>query len=143
MSFSRGRARRPVQNHELNYVLRTLKRSPWFTATVVLTLALGIGATTAIFGIVDAVLLRPLPYPESDRLVEPYHTLPGIGIPYAAQSRGTYFQYSRTAHSLQSLAVWGPAFVNVADAQGTGEPERIHATRITANLLSTLRVLPE
>src|SRR5690348_9355877 len=89
--------------NEVRYVLRSLRRSPLFTATVVLTLALGIGATTAIFGIVNAVLLRPLPYPESDQLIEPYHTLLGIGIPYAAQSRGTYFHYARTAKTLQSI----------------------------------------
>src|SRR5690348_4171828 len=113
-----------IEAHELRYVLRSLKRSPLFTVTVVLTLALGIGATTAVFGIVNAVLLRPLPYAESDRLVEPYHTLLGIGIPYAAQSRGTYFHYSRTAHTLQSIAAWAPATVNLTDISGSAEPER-------------------
>ena len=132
-----------MQNLELNYVFRTLRRSPLFTTTVVMTLALGIGATTAIFGIVNAVLLRPLPYPESDRLVEPYHTLLGIGIPYAGQSRGTYFHYARTARALQSIAAWAPVTVNLADARGIAEPERVNAARITANLLTTLRVLPE
>jgi predicted permease len=132
-----------IRYHEARYVLRSLKRSPLFTATVVVTLGLGIGATTSIFGVVNAVLLRQLPYPESDRLVEPYHTLPGIGIPYTAQSRGTYFHYARTTRTLQSIAAWAQATVNLADVRGTAEPERIHAARITANLLSTLRVLPE
>lgn len=129
--------------NEVLYVLRSLRRSPLFTATVVLTLALGIGATTAIFGIVNAVLLRPLPYPESDRLVEPYHTLPGIGIPYVAQSRGTYFHYARTAKTLQSIAAWTQTTVNLVDMSGSAEAERVHAARITATLLPTLRVQPE
>ena len=132
-----------IGRNEVRYVLRSLSRSPLFTATVVLTLALGIAATTAIFGIVNAVLLRPLPYPGSDRLVEPYHTLLGIGIPYAAQSRGTYFHYARTARTLQSIAVWAPSTVNLADMSGSNEPERVHAARITATLLPTLRVQPE
>jgi len=132
-----------MRNHEVRYVLRSLKRSPLFTSTVVLTLALGIGATTAIFGIVNAVLLRPLPYAESDRLVEPYHTLLGIGIPYAAQSRGTYFHYAHTARTLQSIAVWMQTTVNLADNGGSAEAERVHAARITATLLPTLRVQPE
>jgi putative ABC transport system permease protein len=130
-------------SNEVRYVLRSLRRSPLFTTTVVLTLALGIGATTSIFGIVNAVLLRPLPYPESERLVEPYHTLLGIGITYAAQSRGTYFHYTRTARTLESIAAWAPTTVNLADMSGSAEPERVHAARITATLLPTLRVQPE
>ena len=127
---------------ELSLSLRSLRRSPLFLAATTLTLALGIGAATAVFGVVDAVLLRPMPFPNADRLVVPSHALPGLGIPWAGQSRGTYFHYRRTARSLQSLAGYRSDPVNLADAGGTGEAERAHAAQITANLLPTLGVAP-
>jgi putative ABC transport system permease protein len=128
---------------ELKRALRSLRRSPLFLATTTLTLALGIGAATAIFGVVNAVLLRPLPYPEADRLVVPYHTLQGLGIPFAGQSRGTFFQYQRTVRSFQSIAGYRPNSVNLEETATGGEAERLDAASITANLLSTLGVSPE
>src|SRR6478752_4803547 len=64
---------------DLGFGVRMLRKSPGFTAIVVLTIALGIGATTAIFGVVDATLLHPLPYPDSDQLVQIVDDLPGVG----------------------------------------------------------------
>lgn len=127
---------------ELKQAVRSLRRAPLFLVATTLTLALGIGAATSVFAIVDAVLLRPLPYPNADRLVAPYHTLTGIGISFAAQSRGTYFHYARTVHSLQSIAAYRLSSVNLADATSTAEPERAHASQVTANLLSTLGISP-
>lgn len=128
---------------ELKQALRSLRRSRLFLVATTLTLALGIGAATSVFSIVDAVLLRPMPYPNADRLVVPYHTLLGLGIPYAAQSRGTYFHYRRTVRSLQEIAGYRLTSVNLADATGIAESERAHAASISANLLATLEVAPE
>lgn len=131
-----------MESLELKGALRSLRRSPLFLATTTLTLALAIGATTAIFGIVNAVLLRPLPYPMADRLVVPYHTLPGLGIAFAGQSRGTFFHYQRTIHSFQSIAAYRPTSVNLEEGALGGEAERVDAASITADLLSTLGVSP-
>jgi len=131
-----------ISSIELKQVTRSLRRSPVFTITVVATLALGIGATAAVFSLVNAVLLRPLPFRDAGRLVSIAHTLPGLGIPFAAQSRGTYFHYRRTTHTLQAMAAYKIASVNIADVAGTGEAERAHAAFITASLLPTLGVMP-
>jgi hypothetical protein len=64
----------------LRHVLRRLRRAPMFTAVTLLTLAAGVGANTAIFSVLEGVLLKPLPYPRADRLVGVWHTAPGIGI---------------------------------------------------------------
>lgn len=127
---------------ELRRALRSLARSPFFFLTTALTLALGIGAATAIFGVVDAVLLRPLPYPDAGRLVVPYHTLSGLGIPFAGQSRGTYYHYRHTTRSLQSIAGYRIVSVNLADASGAGAAERVNAADVSANFLPTLGVSP-
>ncbi|HXT16573.1 MAG TPA: ABC transporter permease [Gemmatimonadaceae bacterium] len=123
-------------------ILRSLRRAPLFTTTVVCTLALGIGATSAIFTVVDAVLLRPLPYRDSGRLVALRHTLLGIGIPTAGQSLGTYFHYRRSSHTLSAVAAYQRPSVNLSDASGTTEPERVSGARVTANLLPMLGIKP-
>ncbi|HEX4682092.1 MAG TPA: ABC transporter permease [Gemmatimonadaceae bacterium] len=126
----------------LRAILRSLRRAPLFAAAVVCTLALGIGATASIFSVVDAVLLRPLPYHDSDRLVALRHSLLGIGIPTAGQSLGTYFHYRRTSHTLSSVAGYVPAAFNLSDAASAAEPERIRGALISANLLPTLGISP-
>jgi predicted permease len=128
---------------ELKHAVRSLRRSPLYLAATTLTLALGIGAATSVFSIINAVLLRPMPFPDADRLVVPYHTLPGIHIPFAAQSRGTYFQYRRTIHSFQSIAAYRPMSVNLTESSGPPDAERVYAAQISANLLPTLGVSPE
>ena len=79
---------------DLRYAMRRLSRAPSFSAATVLTIALGIGAATAIFSAVDGVLLKPLPYPHSDRLVALQHTAPGIGIKELNMAPSLYFTYS-------------------------------------------------
>ncbi|MGH9362062.1 MAG: ABC transporter permease, partial [Thermoanaerobaculia bacterium] len=85
----------------LRSLVRSLLRAPAFTAVAVLTLAVGIGATTAVFSVVYAILLRPLPFPQPERLVGVWHSAPGIDIPQFEHSLGTYVLYERHARSLE------------------------------------------
>ena len=73
------------------HILRRLRRSPLFTAISLLTLALGIGANTAIFSVIDGVLLKPLPYPHAERLVSIWHTAPGINMKRLNMAPSLYF----------------------------------------------------
>lgn len=126
----------------LEQVIRSLARSPLFTAAAVLTLGLGIGATSAAFSVIDAVLLRPLPYPESDRLVVLRHSLTGIGIPDAGLSLGTFYHYRHNTRTLASMSAYSPLSLNLADVNGTAEAERVSAADVSANFFTTLGVPP-
>ena len=79
---------------DLKLAFRRLRKSPGFTATALLLLAIGIGASTAIFSVIDGVLLRPLPYPYSEQLVALRHTAPGINIPDLNMAASLYLTYS-------------------------------------------------
>ena len=145
-----GRGRKPRQNqawrgrvHDLardgRVAVRSLLRSPVFTTTAVVTLALGIGATTAVFSIVDRVLLRPLPYPDSHNLVLISHPVPGIGSTNWPLSRVGYFYFKEHSRSFQDVGAYrGTAVV----LSGDREAERVSSARITASVLSTLQVAP-
>ena len=128
--------------NEISQVVRLLRRSPLFTAVATITLALGIGAMAAVFSVVNAVVLRPLPYARPGELVTLYHMLPGIGIPTAGQSLGTYLHYQRSSRLLTSIGGYLPLSVNLADAAGVAEPERVAASQISASLIPTLGVTP-
>ena len=132
---------------DLIYAVRQLRRNRGFTATVVLTLALGIGATTAIFSLVDGILLRPLPYPEARRLVA-LSTLefpPGVTDVRAADMLGNsypnYFDWQAQSHSFESLASCQPVTRLFSKMDGSGA-RVMDGARISASLFPTLRVLP-
>ena len=123
---------------DVRYGLRQLRRNPGFSLVAVLTLALGIGANTAIFSVVNAVVLRPLPYPHSERLVWIAEVLPALKAELA--SGGDYVDWKYQNHTLEQVA----AFDNHADFNltGRGMPMRVHGAYVTANLLPTLGVGP-
>jgi putative ABC transport system permease protein len=115
-----------------------LARSPGFTAVAVLTLALGIGANTAIFSVVNAVLLRPLPYPESDRLVALAEVESSDEEPVTT-SFGTFSEWKARSRTFQHMALyrkWSPTLL------GGEEPERVEARRVSADFFSVLGVRP-
>lgn len=125
--------------NDLRLALRRLRRSPRFAVTAALTLGVGVGGVAGIFALVDCVLLRPLPYPQPDRLVVVTHSAPGLGLSESGHSFGTYHHYRDNSRALQDLAVYNENVVDVSDG---AEPERVHVAIVTPNLFSTLAVAP-
>jgi len=126
----------------VRYGLRMLARNPGFTAAAVACLALGIGATTAIFSVVNAVLLRPLPYAQSSRLVRvftEFPTFPNGGLRHFWLSPPEYLELQRETKSWDALEGWVSNGVNLA---GAAEPVRAQATFVTGGMLSLLGVQP-
>jgi putative ABC transport system permease protein len=125
---------------ELHQAARRLLRSPAFTAASVLTLALAIGANTAIFAVVERVVWNPLPYPDSDRIIELDHGSVTLRVAAGmANSPGLYFLYRDRSQSLESAALFTSVNRTIT---GRGDPERIVVTQATPSLESVLRVRP-
>lgn len=126
----------------LRFAWRSLRRTPAFTVSAVLTLVIGIGASVAIFAVINGVLLRPLPFGQPERLVGAWHALPGVSIDKANQTSGTFFTYQRFAGTIENIGLVQRSAVNVAAPGGDGEPQRLASALITASLLPTLQVPP-
>jgi predicted permease len=124
---------------DLRYTLRQLRKSPGFTLTAVLTLAFGIGATTAIFSIVEGVLLRPLPFPEPERLVTLSDVLAGAGNDVTGVTAPGLRMYTRDTHGFSGL---GGYQQTAYELSGMGEPAQINASRLTASIFPVLGVSP-
>jgi len=125
---------------DLRFAIRQLRKNSGFALTTILTLALGIGATTAIFSLVNAVLLRPLPFPEQDRLMwlhQQDHSLPGI-MPEAL-SYPDYFDWRAQNHTFSSIASYHSQGVTL---ETTGEAQHLDAQTVSANLFQVLGVAP-
>jgi len=122
---------------DLRFALRTLARRPLFTLTIALTLALGIGANTAIFSVLRAVLLRPLPYQAPERLMVVFGQYPEFG--HTSTSLPDYLDWRAMTRRFSSLAGVTVAGYNVS---GDGAPERAQTAITTANLLHTLGLVP-
>ena len=119
------------------YGLRMLRKSPGFTAVAVLTLALGIGANTALFSVVNGVLLNPLPYPHPDQVVSVASERPGHGEGFI--SYPDFQDWVRDNHSFSSLAAYNPITFNLV---GQGEPERVSAMEVSSTFFPALGVNP-
>jgi putative ABC transport system permease protein len=122
---------------DVRYALRGMRRNIGFVAVAIVTLALGIGANTAIFSIVDAVMLRPLPYADADRLVAVWNRWDGS--PSAALSDPEYLDYSEQSRTM-TFAAMAANSVNVAGS--SGDAERVSAAAVTPQALDVLRVVP-
>jgi predicted permease len=127
--------------NSLKHILRRLARTPGFTAIAILTLALGIGANTAIFSVVNGVLIKPLPYPEPDRLIGVWHKAPGIpGFGDHLNLAPTmYFTYREQNQTFQAFGIWSNGGASVT---GKGDPEQLQALFVTPGTLNALGVQP-
>ncbi len=129
---------------DLKLVFRRLRKAPGFTITVLLTLAIGIGANTAVFSVVNSVILKPLPYPESDRIIALTLSAPGAGG-LASFSNGLqlspsmYFTFAEHNRTLESMGVWTAQNANVT---GVAEPEEVHTALVSSGILDALAVPP-
>jgi predicted permease len=122
----------------LTVAWRALRRAPAFAIAAALTLSIGIGATTAIFTVLDTVLLEPLPYRDPAHLIGVWIALPGMGFKAAPQSASSYFTFRRLARSIEDIAVVDNAAVNLASPGGGAKPERVVATLASASLFTLL-----
>ena len=127
---------------DLRYAVRQLCKSPLFTVAAVLVLALGIGANTAIFSVVNAVLLQPLPFDQPDRLVQLYHVPPQTsfpGISLFAVSPANFLDWRSQAHSFEGMSAYGFGRYILT---GTGHPEAIRTVAVTNGFFSILHAEP-
>jgi len=129
--------------HDLKYGFRVLRKSPGFTTAAVVVLALGIGANTAIFTVVNALLLRPLPFPDSGRLVQLYHVPPAKsfpGITRFALSAANYLDWRAQNHVFQQMAIYTRGSFNLT---GKGQPESVNAGQVSSDFFSVYQVQPK
>ena len=124
---------------DLRYAFRILVKSPGFTLIAVLTLALGIGANTAIFTVVNGVLLQPLPYPQPQQLVQLHETLTLSGKGYGSVSGPDFNDWRTQNHSFSGLAAW---FEDGLNLTGSGEPQRLRNMDVSADFFGMLNARP-
>jgi hypothetical protein len=118
---------------DVKFALRQLRRNPGFTAIAVLSLGLGVGANTAIFSLVKAMLLAPLPYPEGNRLVMVWEDVPRWDIPRNTPAPANFLDWREQNHVFEGMAAFvGGLFGDVA-LTGAGGPEQIHGAQVSSN----------
>src|ERR1700693_5100469 len=125
----------PLMFQDLRYAVRMLRKNFALTTVIVLSLAIGIGANTAIFSVVNALLLKPLPYPQPDRLAILWLRSPGIGIPQDWPSPGQYMDIKAENHSFEKLSISIGGSFNLT---GLDRPERLEGMRTSSTLLDML-----
>ena len=125
--------------NDLKLVLRRLLRSPMFAFITLLTLAISIGANTAVFTVLESVLLKPLPYPHPEQLVAVWLSAPGLNLPKFTLSPSTYFILHEQAKSFQSLGLYDGDSVSIT---GVSEPEQVRALDVTEDTLTALGIPP-
>ena len=124
---------------DIRYGIRMLVKQPGFTLVAVITLALGIGANTAIFSLVNSILLRPLPFREPDRLVRMLQASPKLGLSSWGVSQADFAAYREQNRSFESIAIYNNTATNLT---GAGEPERLPIATVTADFFKVFGVNP-
>lgn len=123
----------------LNHLLRRLRRSPMFAVVTLLTLALGIGANTAIFSVLNGVLLKPLPYPHAEELISIDHTAPGVNLQQLGSAPFLYFTYREENRTLRDVGMWRYDSVTLT---GSAEPQQVNGIDVTQGVLPILGAQP-
>ncbi|MGH9773869.1 MAG: ABC transporter permease [Candidatus Acidiferrales bacterium] len=124
---------------QLKQIFRRLRRAPLFTFITLLMLAAGVGANTAVFSVVEGILLKPLPYPHPEELVGVWHTAPGVNIPELNMSPSNYFIYREQSRTFADIGIYQNDSVSIT---GVGEPEQETALDVTDGLLPVLGISP-
>lgn len=124
---------------QLKHVFRSLARTPMFTIVTIITIGLGIGANTAIFSVINGILLKPLPYPHAEELVSVMQSAPAIGIVDCELAPSDYFTFREENHTFQHFGVWGGDSSSVT---GMGAPEQVRSLDVTAGTLNALGIQP-
>src|SRR4030095_9520149 len=124
---------------DLRFALLQLRKNPGFYMVTVFALALGIGANTAIFSVVNGVLLRPLSFPEPERLVQLHESNLKLGFPHFSIAPGTFLDWQAQNHVFENLAAVTSGDFNLT---GLANPQRVLAVRVSATYFLILRVRP-
>jgi predicted permease len=145
--IQRMRERREIIDslrREIRHALRALARTPAFTAMTLLTRAIGLGAATAIYAVLDAVVLRPLPYPHGDRLVSLTTPVPGItASPVWGLARHEMYHFARESRTLEAIAVFRGGESTVMGDGGAHQAERARTAEVSASIFGVLGIAPE
>lgn len=125
--------------NRLRSTLRKLALTPTFTLVALVTLGLAIGANTAVFSVVNGILLEPLPFPQPERLVSIWYSAPGLDFPEIPQSPAFHFTYRDSNRTLEGIGMWAPRGATVTGVQ---EPERVDGMVVTHDIFPTLGLQP-
>ena len=125
--------------HDLRYALRMLAKNPAFTVIAIVALALDIGANSAIFSVVDAVLLRPLPFKHPQQLMMVWENAAHLGFPRNTPSPANFLDWQKQAQSFIGMSATAERSLNLT---GVGEPQRLDGRRVSSNLFDLLGVSP-
>ncbi len=127
-------------SRDTRHAIRGLRRTPAFTAAVILTLALGIGANTAVFAVIDSILIQPLPYPQAEALVGVWHTAPGVpGAGTIGCTPSMYFTYREENKTFEYFGLWRSGDASVT---GIADPELLRVLLVTHGVLDAVGVKP-
>jgi putative ABC transport system permease protein len=125
----------------LRHSLRSLRRTPVFSVTAALTLVIGLASAVAIFAVVNAVILRPLPYGNADQLVGAWHDLPPLNLKKATQTPATWLTYQRLARTIEGIGIYQQSAANIG-ANGGGEPQRVQSVWVSHEVIPLMQTPP-
>src|SRR5271166_656708 len=124
---------------QLKHVLRRLMRSPMFTIVTLITIGVAVGANTAIFSVINGVLLRPLPYPDPERLVSVAQSAPTLNLPDMNLAAADYFNFREENRTFENFGMWNDNNVTVT---GNSTPEQLLSVQVTQGTLNALGIQP-